>query len=85
LSEAILSSIRLHDVASHDLKEPLRGNHNYSIFIEDYGGSALPLLVYKLATLVRLTQRMEDPDQFRFYIIHSWGALKLSRQPQNLA
>lgn len=48
-------------IASHDLKEPLRGIHNYASFLlEDYAdrldddGSA------KLETLVRLSRRMED-------------------------
>ncbi len=48
-------------IASHDLKEPLRGIHNYSSFlIEDYGDVLTEDGVSKLQTLVRLTQRMED-------------------------
>jgi two-component system, chemotaxis family, sensor kinase Cph1 len=48
-------------VASHDLKEPLRGIHNYSTFlIEDYGDQLGAEGNKKLATLMRLTQRMED-------------------------
>jgi two-component system, chemotaxis family, sensor kinase Cph1 len=48
-------------VASHDLKEPLRGIHNYSTFlIEDYGDQLGEDGTHKLATLMRLTQRMED-------------------------
>jgi two-component system, chemotaxis family, sensor kinase Cph1 len=48
-------------VASHDLKEPLRGIHNYSTFlIEDYGDKLGEDGKYKLDTLMRLTQRMED-------------------------
>jgi light-regulated signal transduction histidine kinase (bacteriophytochrome) len=47
-------------VASHDLKEPLRGIHNYSIFLlEDYAGQLDSDGVNKLQTLVRLSQRME--------------------------
>jgi light-regulated signal transduction histidine kinase (bacteriophytochrome) len=47
-------------VASHDLKEPLRGLHNYAHFlIEDYGDQIDDAGKDKLATLVRLTQRME--------------------------
>jgi chemotaxis family two-component system sensor kinase Cph1 len=47
-------------VASHDLKEPLRGLHNYAHFlIEDYGDQFDDEGKAKLATLVRLTQRME--------------------------
>ncbi len=48
-------------IASHDLKEPLRGIHNYSNFlIEDYGEILNEEGREKLKTLVRLTQRMED-------------------------
>ncbi|MGD1698428.1 ATP-binding protein, partial [Dapis sp. BLCC M229] len=48
-------------IASHDLKEPLRGIHNYSTFlIEDYGEILNEDGRAKLDTLVRLTQRMED-------------------------
>jgi len=48
-------------IASHDLKEPLRGIHNYSNFlIEDYAEILNAEGVSKLQTLVRLTQRMED-------------------------
>ncbi|MBD2676182.1 MULTISPECIES: ATP-binding protein [Nostoc] len=48
-------------IASHDLKEPLRGIHNYSNFlIEDYGEVLNEEGREKLRTLIRLTQRMED-------------------------
>lgn len=48
-------------IASHDLKEPLRGIHNYASFlIEDYANVLHEDGVSKLETLVRLTQRMED-------------------------
>ncbi|MEO0397687.1 MAG: ATP-binding protein, partial [Cyanobacteria bacterium P01_A01_bin.137] len=48
-------------VASHDLKEPLRGIHNYSSFlIEDYGTQLGEDGTGKLQTLMSLTQRMED-------------------------
>ncbi|HEY9845279.1 MAG TPA: ATP-binding protein, partial [Candidatus Caenarcaniphilales bacterium] len=48
-------------IASHDLKEPLRGIHNYSSFlIEDYADILNEEGNSKLQTLVRLTQRMED-------------------------
>jgi two-component system, chemotaxis family, sensor kinase Cph1 len=47
-------------VASHDLKEPLRGIHNYSTFLmEDYGEVLDAEGVSKLQTLTRLTSRME--------------------------
>ncbi|TLM89216.1 GAF domain-containing protein [Hymenobacter jeollabukensis] len=48
-------------VASHDLKEPLRGIHNYSIFLlEDYADKLDADGTQKLQTLVRLSQRMES-------------------------
>ncbi|MGB3512663.1 MAG: ATP-binding protein [Microcoleaceae cyanobacterium] len=48
-------------IASHDLKEPLRGIHNYSTFLmEDYGEILDQDGRDKLETLMRLTQRMED-------------------------
>jgi signal transduction histidine kinase len=47
-------------IASHDLKEPLRGLHNYSNFLlEDYEDKLDEDGRQKLETLVRLTQRME--------------------------
>ena len=47
-------------VASHDLKEPLRGIHNYSLFLlEDYADQLDAEGVHKLQTLLRLSQRME--------------------------
>ena len=48
-------------IASHDLKEPLRGIYNYSSFlIEDYGEVLGEDGKDKLNTLMRLTHRMED-------------------------
>ncbi|MEM8718831.1 MAG: ATP-binding protein [Cyanobacteria bacterium P01_G01_bin.39] len=48
-------------IASHDLKEPLRGIYNYSSFlIEDYGEILDEDGADKLNTLMRLTHRMED-------------------------
>ena len=47
-------------IASHDLKEPLRGIHNYATFlIEDYQDKIDEDGMAKLSTLQRLTQRME--------------------------
>jgi signal transduction histidine kinase len=47
-------------IASHDLKEPLRGIHNYSMFLlEDYGDKLNEDGKAKLETLMRLTRRME--------------------------
>jgi light-regulated signal transduction histidine kinase (bacteriophytochrome) len=48
-------------IASHDLKEPLRGIHNYATFLlEDYGQILPEDGAEKLQTLVRLTHRMES-------------------------
>ena len=48
-------------VASHDLKEPLRGIYNYSSFLlEDYQAQLDEDGVHKLETLMRLTKRMES-------------------------
>ncbi|QKG52890.1 GAF domain-containing protein [Hymenobacter sp. BRD67] len=58
-------------VASHDLKEPLRGIHNYSLFLlEDYADKLDAEGTDKLQTLVRLSQRMEGLIE---------GLLQLSR------
>jgi light-regulated signal transduction histidine kinase (bacteriophytochrome) len=47
-------------IASHDLKEPLRGIHNYATFLlDDYGEILQGEGAEKLHTLVRLTTRME--------------------------
>ncbi len=47
-------------IASHDLKEPLRGIHNFSVFLlEDYNAKLDADGKAKLETLVRLTRRME--------------------------
>jgi signal transduction histidine kinase len=47
-------------IASHDLKEPLRGIHNFSNFLlEDYAGKLDADGRSKLETLMRLTKRME--------------------------
>ncbi len=47
-------------IVSHDLKEPLRGIHNYAAFlVEDYSAQLDADGSAKLATLVRLSQRME--------------------------
>jgi signal transduction histidine kinase len=48
-------------VASHDLKEPLRGIHNYSHFLfEDYGERFDEQGREQLLTLQRLTRKMEE-------------------------
>jgi PAS domain S-box-containing protein len=48
-------------IASHDLKEPLRGIYNYStILLEDYGDALQEGGRTKCETLIRLSQRMEN-------------------------
>lgn len=48
-------------VASHDLKEPLRGIHNYAVFLlEDYQSVLPEEGIEKITTLIRLSQRLEE-------------------------
>lgn len=62
--ELRLSNQALDDfayIASHDLKEPLRGIHNFSQFLlEDYGDKLDHNGKDQLQTLQRLSQRMEE-------------------------
>jgi two-component system, chemotaxis family, sensor kinase Cph1 len=62
-TELELSNIELDSfayVASHDLKEPLRGIHNYSTFlIEDFGDQLREDGAQKLTTILRLTEQMD--------------------------
>ena len=71
-------------IASHDLKEPLRGIHNYSSFlIEDYADVLNEDGVSKLQTLVRLTQRMEDLIESLLHFSRL-GRVELSLHKTNL-
>lgn len=71
-------------IASHDLKEPLRGIHNYANFLmEDHGEILNEDGVAKLQTLMRLTQRMEDLINSLLYFSRL-GRAELMRQPVNL-
>ncbi|AUT00032.1 cyanobacterial phytochrome A [Nostoc sp. CENA543] len=71
-------------IASHDLKEPLRGIHNYSNFLmEDYGNIINSEGKDKLITLIRLTQRMEDLIDSLLHFSRL-GRADLSMQPTNL-
>jgi two-component system, chemotaxis family, sensor kinase Cph1 len=71
-------------VASHDLKEPLRGIHNYANFLmEDYADVLNDDGIAKLQTLVRLTQRMEDLINSLLHFSRL-GRAELIRQPVNL-
>ncbi|PSB62937.1 cyanobacterial phytochrome A, partial [Chroococcidiopsis cubana CCALA 043] len=71
-------------IASHDLKEPLRGIHNYSSFLlEDYADILNEDGAFKLQTLVRLTQRMEDLIESLLHFSRL-GRIELSFQKTNL-
>ena len=71
-------------VASHDLKEPLRGIHNYANFLmEDYAEVLDDDGIAKLQTLVKLTQRMEDLINSLLYFSRL-GRAELIRQLVNL-
>jgi PAS domain S-box-containing protein len=52
---------RFAQIASHDLKEPLRGISNFASFlIEDHGKEITPEGRHKLETIMRLSQRMHS-------------------------
>ena len=71
-------------IASHDLKEPLRGIHNYSNFLmEDYAELLPEDGLAKLQTVVRLTQRMDDLISSLMHY-SQLGRTELSRQAVNL-
>jgi light-regulated signal transduction histidine kinase (bacteriophytochrome) len=71
-------------IASHDLKEPLRGIHNYSVFLlEDYAELLDEEGVSKLQTLVRLSQRMESLIDSLLQLSRV-GRLDLELQPTNM-
>ncbi|HEX2025556.1 MAG TPA: PAS domain S-box protein, partial [Actinomycetota bacterium] len=71
-------------IASHDLKEPLRGIHNYSTFLlEDYRDKLDAEGKAKLETLGRLAQRMEGliDSLLQFSRV---GRVELAVQPTDL-
>ncbi len=71
-------------IASHDLKEPLRGIHNYSNFLmEDYAEMLPEDGLAKLQTVVRLTQRMDDLISSLMHY-SQLGRTELSRQSVDL-
>jgi two-component system, chemotaxis family, sensor kinase Cph1 len=71
-------------ISSHDLKEPLRGIHNYANFLmEDYGTTLDEGGIAKLQTLVRLTQRMENLINSLLHYSRM-GRAELSRKPTDL-
>lgn len=71
-------------IASHDLKEPLRGIHNYANFLmEDYAERLDSEGIAKLQTMIRLTQRMEDLINSLLHFSRL-GRVELARQNVNL-
>jgi PAS domain S-box-containing protein len=71
-------------IASHDLKEPLRGIHNYAAFLlEDYAERLDADGKAKLETLIRLSARMEEliDSLLEFSRV---GRLELSSQETDL-
>lgn len=71
-------------IASHDLKEPLRGIHNYAHFLlEDYGDKLDETGQDKLVTLQRLTQRMESLIESLLHYSRL-GRQELERRETNL-
>jgi light-regulated signal transduction histidine kinase (bacteriophytochrome) len=70
--------------ASHDLKEPLRGIHNYATFLmEDYQDLLDDAGIDRLQTLVKLTQRMESLIDVLLKF-SQLGQTELSCQPTDL-
>jgi light-regulated signal transduction histidine kinase (bacteriophytochrome) len=71
-------------ITSHDLKEPLRGIHNYSqLLIESYGDQLDDDAQQQLQTLMLLTQRMESLIESLLYYSRV-GRAELRRTEVNL-
>jgi len=71
-------------IASHDLREPLRGIHNYSHFlIEDYSDLLDTGGKEKLNTLARLSQRMDELIESLLHYSRL-GRTRLAIRPCNL-
>ena len=81
------SNVELDDfayIASHDLKEPLRGIHNFTRFLkEDYGNLLPDTGQENLETVLKLTRRMEAliESLFRYARV---GRLELAYQESDL-
>ena len=71
-------------IASHDLKEPLRGIHNYSAMLsEDYAEQLDEEGQERLGTLMRLSQRMDTLLESLLYYSRV-GRLELKIRPVDL-
>ena len=71
-------------IASHDLKEPLRGIFNYStILLEDYGNQFDEEAKSRCETLLRLSRRMEDLVDALLYFSRV-GRTELAKGPTDL-
>jgi len=87
VNELAVSNQELDDfayIASHDLKEPLRGIHNFSaMIIEDYEKQLDPQGKEKLNTLSRLSKRMESDINDLIYFSRV-GRTDINREWLNL-
>jgi two-component system CheB/CheR fusion protein len=71
-------------IASHDLKEPLRGIHNFSSFVlEDYADRLDEEGRKKLGTVIRLTQKMQTLIESLLHLAHA-GRMAVSLGPISL-
>ena len=71
-------------VASHDLKEPLRGIHNYAQFLRQEAAERLLATDQaRLETILRLAQRMDDLIESLLHYSRV-GRIELDLQPMNL-
>ncbi|MDH3503974.1 MAG: PAS domain S-box protein [Nitrospirota bacterium] len=71
-------------IASHDLKEPLRGIFNYSkILLEDHGPSLNEDAKARCQTILRLSRRMEELLDALLYFSRV-GRTELAMKPTNL-
>lgn len=71
-------------VASHDLKEPLRGIHNYAQFLKSEAAERLQTSDHaRLETILRLTQRMDELIESLLQYSRV-GRIELNLQPINL-
>jgi light-regulated signal transduction histidine kinase (bacteriophytochrome) len=71
-------------VASHDLKEPLRGIHNYAAIVREDYGDALPAdATAKLQTIERLSRRLDEMVDALFHFSRV-GRLELEQRTVHL-